>query len=292
MTLEAIMTGAANPAIPDFGVLAPYLSRMKAFLQRCETRRCPRVLANSMPKAGTNLLLRLLSLLPDLRRGGHIDIGPDQGITEWSTREQKQFARFLSSIAPGVFSSGHCYYFEPLADLLDRRDIKCVTIVRDPRDVCVSDHHYIMTSAKHRLHKPYQRMASDSDRLMASIVGMSSAQLNGDAPSLDIGRHFEHFVGWRYYSNGIVVRFEDLIGGRGGGDDRVQRREIQRVCDYLGIAMARHEIDAVAEGLFSKDAKTFRRGCIGDWRDEFNDEHRAAFDRVAGDVLDTFGYQR
>ena len=76
-------------------------------------RHFPRVLANSMPKAGTNLQIRLLTLL-DFHRHGHIDIGPNDGLQCISMEHVQQARDFLARIRPGHFSSSHCYFFPDL----------------------------------------------------------------------------------------------------------------------------------------------------------------------------------
>lgn len=273
-------------------LVAPYVDGVKRRWHACRYRHWPRVMANSMPKAGTNLLIRLLDLLPGMVRGPHIDVGPDRGIEVFGQDEREQVQAFFDRLTAGTFGSSHCYWFDDLVRMIAERGIKCITIVRDPRDVCVSDYHYIMKNANHRLHWAYREMSSDADRLMASIVGMASARLGGAEPSLDIGRHYENFVGWGHWSGGIVIRFEDLIGACGGGDDHLQRAAVEKVVEYLGIDVDTSQVDRVVDDLFSRNARTFRRGQIGDWRDEFGRNHRMAFERVAGHVLGAFGYER
>lgn len=273
-------------------LVAPYMDGMKRRWHACRYRHWPRVMANSMPKAGTNLLIRLLDLLPGMLRGPHVDVGPDRGIEVFGREQRDRMRAFFDQIPAGTFGSSHCYWFDELGRMIAERGIRCITVVRDPRDVCVSDHHYIMKNAGHRLHQAYQEMSSDAERLMASIVGMTTEQLGGAEPSLDIGRHYENLLGWARWTEGIVVHFEDLVGASGGGDDQVQRDTVEKVIAYLGVDADAKQIDRIANSLFSREARTFRRGQIGDWRDEFEPEHRMAFARVAGHVLEAFGYAR
>jgi hypothetical protein len=252
----------------------------------------PAVLSNSMPKAGSNLVRRFLQLIPDMKNSGHFDLGPDQAITKFTDVERRASEKFLGQITAGIYGTSHCFYFDELAEILDRRRIKCLTIMRDPRDVCVSDYHYIMSNPQHRLHSLYKEMPNDHERLMSSIVGLPSESLGGDAPSLDIGEHYRHFKGWLSYSNGLVFKFKDLIGAKGGGSEDVQDQTIRRILAYLGIDMGEVGIEHIKGELFSKQAHTFRRGQIGDWRDEFSREHEAAFEKVAGDILDLYTFQR
>ena len=78
-------------------------------------------------------------------------------------------------------------------------------------------------------------------------------------PSLNIGKHYEQFLGWGSYTGGITARFEDQIGARGGGDDRRQRETGRQIIEYLDIDLSDEQLDDVIDGLFSERARTFRR---------------------------------
>ncbi|NIQ13648.1 MAG: hypothetical protein GTO02_04335, partial [Candidatus Dadabacteria bacterium] len=198
------------------------LTKFNIFLHSLKFRHNPRILANSMPKAGTHLLTRFISFLPGMKGTSFIDIGPNLGIEEFTEKERARAEKFLRKIKNGFYGKSHCFYFDELVELLERYTIKCITIIRDPRDVCVSDYHYILKNKSHRLHQVYRQMASNDERCMASIVGLSSEYLNGEPPSLDIGTHYKNYIGWQGYSNGLVIKYEDLIGSKGCGSDDKQ----------------------------------------------------------------------
>lgn len=262
------------------------------YLHARKHRYHPRLLLNSMPKAGTTLLKRLISFLPGMRYYSHFDLGPYEAKIDWTEKERCEAELFLRKIRPGFFATSHCFYFPELVELLNKYKIKCITIIRDPRDVCVSDHHYIMKSPSHRLYPFYKRMKSSEERLMASIRGMSSQELGGQPPSLSIGRHYRNFIGWTQYKSGLLIKFEDLIGNRGGGFDMSQRKVIKKIIKYLGLEIDKLKLKDISRNLFSEKASKFRKGTIGDWKNEFNKEHISAFNKVAGEMLEVFGYKR
>lgn len=41
-----------------------------------------------------------------------------------------------------------------------------------------------------------------------------------------------------------------------------------------------------------RKASTFRKGQINEWRNEFKKEHLLAFEKVAGNILEIFGYKK
>ncbi len=85
-----------------------------------------------------------------------------------------------------------------------------------------------------------------------------------------------------------MVRFEELIGARGGGDDDTQARTIRAIYDHLGVE-PRHA--RLSERLFSSASPTFRKGQIGSWRESFDPELEALFEREAGRWMEVYGYR-
>jgi hypothetical protein len=242
-----------------------------------------------MPKAGTHLLTRLLELLHFREVGGSLDIGPNEGMEAIVRKYIQQASDSLSQIRPGCFSRSHMYFYQEILRIINENQLKTITIVRDPRDVCVSDAFHILKRSDHRLHPYYSKMSED-ERLMASIVGMSSSQLGGDPPSSDIGFHYRHYLGWVKDGAGLVVKFEDLVGERGGGTDQAQMETVTKISKYLGLGLSRQKLIALCGNLFWTKARTFRKGQIGTWRQHFRPAHMKAFRDVVGTVMEDFGY--
>jgi hypothetical protein len=120
---------------------------------------------------------------------------------------------------------------------------------------------------------------------------METSQLDGAPPSFGIGSHYRSYLGWARQGVGLVVKFEELIGEKGGGDDQIQKETVSRIAEYLGLKLSDQELAAVCAGLFWTKAETFRKGQIGSWREHFTPEHRAAFERVFGNLMEDFGYE-
>ena len=260
-----------------------------SFLHLLTHLNYPKVLANSMPKSGTYLLARTLELL-GFRHGRHLDIGPYEGIEMMSPEHIMKAKEFFRSIRPGFFATSHFYFYPELAKLIEKFGVKAITIIRDPRDVCVSDVFYILKSQDHRLHQIYTELTPD-ERLMASIKGLPSEKCGGGPPSKDIGFHFRHYVGWLNYQNGLIIRFEDLIGAQGGGSEQRQRECLNKIIEFLGLNISPEVKEKIRHLIFWEKSKTFRKGSIGSWKEHFKPEHIKAFEEVAGDILEIFGYK-
>lgn len=265
-----------------------------------------RIVANSVPKSGTNLLSRLLVLLGFEHRPlgirPRLVAGPLSPVRRvLRAREQEKISvgvvspqqvgrrwleRRLSRVPDGCFVTAHCLHTPGLAGLLREQGMRVVCIIRDPRDVTVSQMHYIKRERDHFAHDAFVALPSDHERLLFSIRG---GELGG-RELRSLGERYREFLGWEEDEGAVVVRFEDLIGPRGGGSAAAQRQAVERVAAHLGVAVDGAALRRVEERLFG-EGKTFRKGQIGGWREEFSEEHARAAKEVAGSVLVELGYE-
>jgi Sulfotransferase domain len=300
-----------------------------------------RVVANSVPKSGTHLLVRLLTLLgvnlvdfggiaphlvkgdrfpsasrrlrklfglrqlenvmgigPHLVEGGRFPLarrflrarGPEKvtiGIDFPKHIDRRWLSRRLSQVPDGCFITAHCIYTPQLAELLgEEQKLRVVCILRDPRDVAVSQMHYIKQRTQHFAHEEFLALPSDHERLLFSIRG---GELGGrKLQSLD--ERYRQFLGWERDPNALMVKFEELVGSRGGGSTEAQRRTVERVAEHVGLGVDERTMGVVEEELFGV-GRTFRKGQSGGWRLEFEEEHVRAAKEVAGPLLMELGYE-
>lgn len=241
-----------------------------------------RVLANSVPKAGTHLLQRCLLALPGLVDGhGHVDI----------SQEPADILARLAGLPPGGVATGHLVHEAPYVDVVAAAGVAHVLIVRDPRDVVVSYAEYAARAEHHYLHAHF-RALDPAARLMAVIEGVPGDVAWDRVALRDIGAAFRQFTGWRARPDLLLVRFEDLVGAAGGGDARRQARAIAAIATHVGLGCL--DDAALAHALratFDPTSPTFRRGGIGEWRERFSPAHVAAVRRLAADVLSDLGYE-
>jgi len=242
----------------------------------------PKVIANSMPKAGTHLLTRVLELLPVF-------------VPRWTyhalvNKDPKLYQKIVK-IRKGQYVSGHLQWNQELVSVLGEANIKTIFIIRDLRDIAFSNA-YEMTyrNKSHRLHYYFNSLNSDNERLMASIVGVSGKQLKDGLRSPSLGENAAKFLPWLDDENCLSVRFEYLIGSSGDGQEHKQLETIRAIANYLNIDNSEEQIIQIAKNVFYKKSRTFRKGTIGDWRNHFTNEHKQAFKDVCGDILIKMGY--
>ena len=268
-----------------------------------------RVVANSIPKSGTNLLVRLLTLLgfeqtSEMGIRSRLVAGPFSparkllrarskekvtiGVVSPQRIDRRWLERRLSRVPDGYFVSAHCVYSPELASLFAGERMRVVCILRDPRDVAVSQMHHIKQRKEHFAHEAFLKLPSDHERLLHSIRG---GELGGRRlQSLD--ERYRQFLGWQDDDNAMVIKFEDLVGPRGGGSAEAQRCTVERVARHLGVSANEETVPSpsIEEGLYGL-GRTFRKGQIGGWRSEFSEEHARAARAVAGPLLVELGYE-
>lgn len=242
----------------------------------------PRILANSIPKAGTHLLIRYLQLLPGVA---------DSGIRMRGSTQPVTLEKNLKRAGGGCFVPVHLAFSPERARLLADLGYNSALIIRDPRDVVVSHFHYVTYKSRHhRLHPYYQDLADDSTRLLASIQGIEAPAGSPGMSLDDIGTRYRAYLEWADH-NCYITRFEDLVGPQGGGSLETQRQEILALAEHLGISLTGEDIERITNQIFDRTTSTFRKGEIGDWKNHLAPQHKAAFKQVAGQILVDLGYE-
>lgn len=265
-------------------------------------------LLNSVPKAGTNLLSKAISLLPgvqprhvsflpeDVRRqqpaAGDpqvmVGVGADAWLSLTAVESFLRAALLAQGAGPTPYARGHIPFSPAISALFQRLGLRSVLILRDPRDTALSHVTYVMTNPAHRLHAHYQGL-SEAERLSATLRGIAAAA-PGEPFLLGIGERFRLFLPWLQDANTCTTRFEALVGPRGGGSAAAQLAELTAIVRHLGLAGDEATLRRVAGDLFG-GTRNFRQGASGAWRQAFDAEHKALCKELAGDVLIALGYE-
>jgi len=264
----------------------------------------PSFLVNSLPKGGTNLLSKAVSLFSEVYCS-NTHIGKknftqvDQGIipktesvligVDWPCRVYLSSVRqILSKLRNGSYATIHIPFSEDLATLLIRISMKSFLILRDPRDVVISHANYVSTNPKHFLFKIYQPL-SESERIMASITGVKPIA-QGHPMLLGIHERCQSVLPWVSQSFNYTTYFEKLVGSEGGGTRDTQIEELLGIAQHLNIKASMPKLEQIADHLFG-GTHTFRQGSIGRWKECFSADHKSVFKDLAGKTLIELGYE-
>ncbi len=240
------------------------------------------LLIQSVPKCGTHLLFEVAKAM---------GYGPPPSL---------DLPAFEDELLPGHFYNLQHLRLESLGQPYAR--VGCFAddfaaspvpfIYRDPRDVAVSMAHYLVKQKDYHLLSSYMESLRPAQRLATVITG--------DYPiPVYINRDFSFrgtirdlmmaYADWvtRPFGNVLPIRFEDIVGPAGGGNEQSQLKTLWRL--QLALHVPGRPGDFV-RGIFNTKSLTFRKGRIGSYRDEFGEEHDRLFQSLPQDFMQIYGY--
>ena len=88
----------------------------------------------------------------------------------------------------------------------------------------------------------------------------------------------------------LTIRFEDLVGSKGGGSDVLQARCVTDIARFLGIDIAAEMVNEICNVIWEAKGRTFRKGQIGTWREVLTQEMLAVYYATARDITRKWGY--
>ena len=222
------------------------------------------ILLTSIPKCGTWLLGRCILFLTDLK----------PVILEAEEIKSNEIPK------PGTFFINHIFYDLQMEETLKRNKFKVIFIYRDPRDQIISLIFYV---------KNHADWFPDLARLTADqLIKKWLADSEEKSETL---KFYTNFLQWKKVSFCYSLRFEDLIGSKGGGSDSAQRNEIINIASHLSVANAEEKIDYCIENLFG-ESPTFREGKIGAWKTYYTQEQKTLLKQRLGNLLIELGYEK
>ncbi|MFZ0565822.1 MAG: sulfotransferase domain-containing protein [Chlamydiales bacterium] len=165
------------------------------------------------------------------------------------------------------------------------KDKKFVLIVRDPRDTILSGYEFVANGPIEHDKNPNEwdywhlPLRNNPDYLtmtdcerMSEMVKMSPSNLLIGSSKIYTGYLVANAV--KNFHNVMIVRFEDLVGSKGGGNDEVALQQIAELAEFLDLPQENVEY-AFINSWGPKDQhgyKTFRHGVIGRWKTKFDEQ--------------------
>jgi hypothetical protein len=231
----------------------------------------PRVIINSVPKSGTNLVQEILHQFPRLRGR----------VMKTITSEMSEDALLdkIASIRRGEVMPAHIFFDEKISRLMCERNIKMIFVVRDFRDAMLSHINYIdQIDISHPHHRVFSELKNMDEKIDACLLGVKDKFQSW--PNLVRG-----FRGWVNSKNVMLVHFEDLIGEYGGGSKEAQRAVVLEMAEFLGLKLP--DVQKVIQNMYNKNGLTFNAPEIGKWKRKFN-QHQ--IERINSFLLDDIQY--
>lgn len=273
---------------------AGFLTRSLISKARSGKRPKNLVICNSYPKSGTHLLYQILYSTPGLKQWD--DIISVQALC--GIMNTPNHIRWKLGSAPDQsIVRSHLMYSQQILDIFSEHRCKLLFIYRDLRDVTVSHARWVTKEEQIFLHDIYQQESSFDKQLMNSIVGVPvGTPFSSNLSQPNIAQDFSRWHGWLQHPDTLSIKFENLVGERGGGCEDKRLHIVEQIMDHLQVTMSAEEIKTKfgSYAMNPEESHTFKkggRGSIGGWKKYFNDDHKAEFKKIAGNFLIELGYE-
>jgi hypothetical protein len=273
-----------------------------------------KIIANSLPKSGTHLLVRLLELLSfsEMDRGltGAM-IRPTQrnpwkrflvnkkrcSIVEENCFQidlddlnnkikGKYLDQYLEYIKQDSFVTAHVPFSESLKHYLLLKDIKILYISRDPRSVWLSYYNHQLRDPKYPFHD-FVKTHSFEESMIHILSGTVSAK---GVKLASLNERIKNSYQWAKQKGVCAVTFESLIGAKGGGSSIEQEDALKKILNYLEVSVDTARMNEICEKIFYTKSETFNKGQIDTWKKVINKDLLRKFDQECGMYLEDLGY--
>ena len=232
----------------------------------------PKLLINSIPKAGTHLLERAIilhrsfyrKLLPTLTEENIKNYGGLESVSKKLTNSQIILA--------------HLTYSKLKEKIIIENDIKCIFTIRDPRDILVSDAYHLGRQKKHRLYHLFKTLTIN-ERINLLLRGDDKNNL------MPFAEFINQFLGW-LNSKAYVVKFEDLVI-----NSHKRETTINNIYEFLGIILKKKEKNHILDNLISSASPTYRAGGQDRWSNYFSKDSLYEMSPSMTDVIENLGYK-
>lgn len=233
------------------------------------------------PKCGTYLLSKAVRLICQR---------PHQHYKDYFLNDlEALFTTLRNHEQSGKYIVSHLPPDRNLIRYLLDNDYRILTIIRDPRDQLLSAIHWIIDNR-------------DPDHLFdVPVKQFKALSFNEQIDELITGERFGfkefEVLYQRHYQwleldplKSLVVKFEDLVGPKGGGNRRKQIECLLTIARKIGVPLSKERAAHIAdEELFGTSA-TFRSGQIEEWKEVFTREQKLLFNALYGPDLLYLGY--
>ncbi len=240
-------------------------------------RRHDNFIVHAIPKCGVNLSHKLFPMLFNKP----LKCGP------------LEHENIINSIKQHYLIRSSRRLDQQFVDAVDRNKFKMVCVIRDPRDALVSLAIYMRKFKNGRTKRDFVTVPANFNQLTLDeqIICLLTN------PDWNYHKLYTDRILWSFRPNSLMIKYENLIGSQGGGDDTIQIQELLKIVNFVNCAIPHEKIIAVANDLYScwgqreVEDKTFTHGQIGSWKYILNDEHKQMIKKSWGDLLIQLGYE-
>lgn len=246
------------------------------------------ILANSIPKSGTYLLINILKELPFIRDWGNfLASTPSFTFKELTTKEVKQKINYF---VPHELIGAHLFYDQEVNNYLKNKNIIHFFIYRDPRDIVISEAHYLTEMNRwHYLHRYFKAQPDLESRINLSINGID--KLPGNRVYPDIYQRYSRFLPWIHNEHVFAMKYEDLVLHK-------RNQIFENMYEFLKnhyknkFTLSKdYFLELANNGASPKNSHTFRSGKTGTWKKILTTEQKKRLKDLVGNILIDLDYE-
>ena len=105
-------------------------------------------------------------------------------------------------------------------------------------------------------------------------------------------RILELYLKWMESKSTLIIRFEDLIGSKGGGSNQSQLKSIMKIKDFLSYDLSQVQIENILTQTFNANSITFsqKKSKSTSYIDIFNDQNLSYYYEEIAPIAKKYGY--
>jgi len=269
------------------------------------------VFLNGQPKSGNHILYSLSKYFNRPMLSHHFgtrinkNFGLHMLINFLDTKPEHIKVALKSDL---IFIEPHFPWSSEREQLLRARKYKMILIVRDLRDTVAAYYRSLKFHNPTACHfqEKFDKEYSNSQEKFIEDVVLAKFGVGSDIDSSS-PMHFKdyYFTGsssplhfknyyfpWTKVDFCYVVKFENLIGNKGGGNDLVQKNELKQIAEFIGLPQTDEWYQKTALELYNPEANSYvSGGGIGIWKKYFSEKNIEIFEKTVGDLNRKLGYK-
>ncbi len=252
-----------------------------------------KICVNSIPKGGTHLVTSVLNKIPDIIFSGY-HLSEEDVFTQYpaipgGSTIDTSVKKVLSRCRKGQYLTMHSPFDSRVSAQLKSFGFGKIFLLRDPRDILVSYVNYVLREKRH-FHHDYFNKIGDFDKLLGLTINGFHSNEDVELGLPSVKQMLERYSGWLDDPEIVVLRFENLIGEKGGGTLEAQFLEVEKILKVAGIGVSPKMVESISGKTYSENSVTFSKGSIRQWEKSFNASNRKRFEETASDEMHRLGY--
>lgn len=248
----------------------------------------------TIPKTGTHLIMKCLGMI---QKRTNLCLRQQLGLRNFNqSNYDKHLEEYLSLIESLIddqhYFDDHSHVCKIIGHFMDRHPhFPWIIGVRDIRDTLISQAYFIWD----KLESVLGPTTLQQKITFLLDIKKSSRDMIPTTPIMYL--QAKNVLAISDKKNALIIRFEDLVGSKGGGNDVIQRQTIKNIASHIGVPVSESQLDYIQENLFGTEVRvetmkeeTFRSGKIGSWKEVFTPDHLKYFRKHYGKFQKAFGY--